>query len=59
MDFETLDPGSPVGPNTLTTGQIRPLVDGDRGIDICGLTQTDQNHHAESLELRLARPTSQ
>jgi hypothetical protein len=50
---DTLDAGRAVGPNTLTAGEIRPLVDGDCGIDISCVTQLDQNRHAESLGLRL------
>lgn len=48
-----LNPGRSVGPNSLTAGQIRPLVDGNCGIDISGVTEPDQDRHAESLELRL------
>jgi len=49
----TLNPGRSVGPNTLTARQIRPLVDGNCGIDITRVTQPDQNRHAEKLQLRL------
>ena len=40
-----LKPGRSVGPNTLTAGQIRPLVDGDCGIDSSRVTQPDHNRH--------------
>lgn len=53
MGPDTLDPVRSVGPNTLTAGQIRPLVDGNCGIDISRVTQADQNRHAEKLQLRL------
>ena len=36
MGPDTLNPGCSVGPNTLTPGQIRPLVDGNCSIDISG-----------------------
>ena len=41
MRPDMLDPGGSVEPHTLTTGQIRPLEDGDRGIDISCFTQSD------------------
>ena len=44
-------PGGLPGPNTLTTGQIRSLIDRDRRIDIGGRTQPDQGH---CLKVRLA-----
>ena len=33
-----LNPGGPVGPNTLTASQSRALVDGNCGIDISRVT---------------------
>jgi hypothetical protein len=53
VGLDMLDPGRSVGPHTPTAGQIRPLVDGNRGIDIGRVTQPDQNRHAEKLQLRL------
>jgi hypothetical protein len=50
---DTLNPGRSVGPITLAAGEIRPLVDGNCGIDISRVTQPDQNRQAKSLELRL------
>lgn len=50
---DLLNPGRSVGPNTLTAGEIRLLVDRNRGIDISWITQPNQNRHAKSLELRL------
>ena len=47
----TLNPGHSVRPNTLAAGQIRPLVDGNRGIDITRFTQPDQNRQTEKLQL--------
>ena len=49
MGLDTLNPGGSIGPNTLTARQIRPLVDGNCGIDISRVTQPDQNRHAEKL----------
>jgi hypothetical protein len=37
-------PGGLAGPDTLTTGQIRPLVDRSCGIDISRLAKPDQSH---------------
>jgi hypothetical protein len=55
---DTLAPDRPIGPNTLTADQIRPLVDGNCGIDISCVTQPDQDRHAETLHLRLELPVS-
>ncbi len=37
-------PGGLAGPGTLTAGQVRPLVDSNRGIDISRLARPDQDH---------------
>ena len=37
-------PGDLTGPGTLTTGQIRPLVDRNCGVDVSSFAKPDQNH---------------
>jgi hypothetical protein len=53
---DPLAPGRPIRPITLTAGQIRPLVDGNCGIDISCVAQPDHDRHAETLHLRLELP---
>ena len=43
---DLLDPGRAVRPDALAPGEVRPLVDGDRGIDVSRLAEPDQNRHA-------------
>jgi 3-oxoacyl-[acyl-carrier protein] reductase len=46
---DTFNPGRPVGPDTLMASQTRPLVDGNRSLDVGRVTQPDLNSQAESL----------
>jgi hypothetical protein len=48
----TLGPGRSVRPHAVAAGQIRLFVDRNCGIDISSVTQSDQNRHAETLQLR-------
>ena len=53
--------GRSVRPTTLSERQIRPLVDGNRGVDISRLSrvsQPDQNRQADSLLLPSSRPSA-